>query len=159
MKDKKFGVGLVVGLVTGAAAGLLLNPKTGPENREAAAKMLKKWKDSWDKGQVDDRIKEMFGDATSHSREVYLDLRDRMMKKLSTVKDNLEKVDKEKYVELVKDVIGEWKEDKKIPNDQMEKVMKYLQKDYQKIMDEQKKEAKPSKKLIADEKKSVSKEK
>lgn len=57
MGKSKFGLGLILGIVGGALAGLFLSPKSGQENREAIAKKIEELKKTYKEIDRDKYIK------------------------------------------------------------------------------------------------------
>jgi gas vesicle protein len=128
-----FGFGMIFGVLAGAVAGLLLSPKTGKQNRELIMKKAKELEKKLEDQHLDKKMKEFVGDTTEETKEVYEKVKSEVIKDLSELKDKIDDIDKEKYVETVKDVIERTKEDHEIPKAKLEKIKKMLEKDWSKL--------------------------
>lgn len=120
-KPSKFGIGLVVGTVLGALAGLFLAPQSGKETREAVLKKVEELKKELDKMEIDKKVKEIWGEVSEESVKMYKVGRKELLKKLEDFQDKWDELDKEKYLKMVEEVVeGLKKEMPKAAN----KVMK-----------------------------------
>lgn len=128
-----FSFGMVFGLLAGAVAGLLLSPKTGKQNRELIVKKAKELEKMLEEQHLDRKMKEFVGEATEETKEIYTKVKKEVIKDLSELKDKIDDIDKEKYVDTVKDVIERTKEDHELPKAKLEKIKKMLEKDWSKL--------------------------
>ncbi|PIX68197.1 hypothetical protein CO009_00445 [Candidatus Shapirobacteria bacterium CG_4_8_14_3_um_filter_35_11] len=106
-----------LGLVAGTIGGILLAPKTGSETRE---EMIKK-------------IRDIFGIYSTEFREKFEKIREVVEKRLIALKKAGSQIDNEKYMEVVDEVITDFKSDINTTKDGFEKLAKYLKKDWEKI--------------------------
>jgi gas vesicle protein len=145
--DSKFGLGVVIGAVVGAAAGIFLAPKSGKENREVVMEKFTDLKKAFETGNFDAKVQEIFGQVTDQTREWYRKSTDVLVKRLDHMKDAVMTLDKGKYVEIVGQVIEGLVEEKQVPKEEMEKLRKYLESDYKKIVEYQEQKKRTVKKL------------
>ncbi len=106
-----------LGLVAGTIGGILLAPKAGSETRE---EMIKK-------------IRDIFGIYSTEFRDRFEKIRDVVEKRLMALKKAGSQIDNEKYVEVVDEVITDFKSDINTTKDGFEKLSKYLKKDWEKV--------------------------
>jgi len=137
-----FGFGMIFGILTGAVAGLLLSPKTGKQNRELIMKKAKELEKKLEDQQLDEKMKEFIGEATRETKDVYVKVKKEVIKDLSELKEKVDDIDKEKYVDTVKDVIERTKEDHEVPKAKLEKIKKMLEKDWSKLQTKPKSKSK-----------------
>lgn len=138
-KKSKFGLGLIVGVIGGALAGIFLSPKSGRENREAVSKKINELKEAMDKGELQEKVKEIFGDVSDRSVKFYNEARDEVMSRLDTLRDRAEDIDRDKYIKLVNQSIDDLKEKNKLPGDKLKKIKDYFIADWNKLTKSSKK--------------------
>lgn len=119
--DKTFSFlkGILVGAIAGAVAGVLLAPKSGAETREDLKKLA-----------VD------FGEKAN---ELYKKATDILKEKLDQLKKAGKKIDQEKYLELVSQVVDEIKKDTLVTADVAQKISAQLKTDWAIVKEELKK--------------------
>lgn len=108
-----FVKGAIFGAIAGAVAGVLLAPKSGEETR----KDLKKLANDWAEKAVD----------------MYEDAQAMVMEKLQALKAVGKKLDEKKYIEMVKEVVDELKNDGKVTADVASRVGSQLRRDWNKV--------------------------
>lgn len=132
-KKSPFGLGLIFGAVAGGLAGLFLSPKSGKENREAVMKTASQLKKMWDEGTLDEKVKEIFGEASEATKKFYLEKRDEVIDKISEIKENVKNLDKEKYLKIVDDVTKEAKKEARYADRIIDKLKSHLGEDWKKV--------------------------
>jgi gas vesicle protein len=110
--DKAFSFikGLFIGAVAGAAAGVLLAPKSGEETREDLKKMAKEYQDK--------------------AMDMYTATSKMLQKKLDNLKKAGEKIDESRYVDLVNEVVDEVKSDGTVTAEVAKKLGTQLRSDW-----------------------------
>lgn len=119
MDDSKvfsFIKGLFLGAIAGAAAGVLLAPKSGEETRKDLQKLAKEYQD---------KAMDMYG-ATKKILE----------KKLDNLKKAGAKLDESKYMDLVNEVVEEVKKDGTVTAEAAKNLDTQLKKDWTMVKDE-----------------------
>lgn len=119
MDDSKvfsFIKGLFLGAIAGAAAGVLLAPKSGEETRKDLQKLAKEYQD---------KAMDMYG-ATKKILE----------KKLDNLKKAGAKLDESKYMDLVNEVVEEVKKDGTVTAEAAKNLGTQLKKDWTMVKDE-----------------------
>ena len=116
--DKTFSFlkGILVGAIAGAVAGVLLAPKSGTETREDIKKLA-----------VD------FGEKTN---ELYQKATAILKEKLDLLKETGKKIDHEKYLQLVSQVVNEIKKDGLVTADVAQKISAQLKTDWTLVKEE-----------------------
>lgn len=147
--DSKFGLGVIVGTLIGAAAGIFLAPKSGRENREAVMGTFNDLKKAMEEGNLDTKVNEIFGRVTDQTRDWYRKSSEVLIERLEHMKEAVMTLDKGKYVEIVGQVVEGLVADKQIPKEEMDKLKTYLENDYKKITEYQKQKKNVTKKLPA----------
>ncbi len=111
-EDKTFSFlkGILVGAIAGAVAGVLLAPKSGAETREDLKKLA-----------VD------FGEKAN---ELYQKAAVILKEKLDLLRKAGKKIDQEKYLELVSQVVNEIKKDGLVTADVAHKISTQLKSDW-----------------------------
>jgi len=108
-RSSNFGIGLLLGAIGGALAGLFLAPKAGKLLRQDAkkkyAKLLKVMKDN----EVDKKVKQVFGKVTKESKKLYIEVKEELMVALANLKEQVEEIDRPTYVKKVEETIGKLK--------------------------------------------------
>jgi len=113
-KTKSFLSGLLLGITGGVLAGLFTAPKSGKELREDIAKRA--------------------SDLSEDAKDFYVETRQSVEKKVKALKKAGKSIDKDKYVELVKEVIDEFKSDSTVTKKTAERIGKLLHEDFDVIV-------------------------
>lgn len=106
----EFFKGLLFGAVIGAAAGVLLAPKSGAQTRAD--------------------IKKLALDVSDRAQDMYLSAKKQVEKKVKEVKAAGKKIDFEAYKKLVMEVIDEIKNDTDVTSDTAKKIGLKLNEDW-----------------------------
>jgi len=116
--DKAFSFlkGLFLGVIAGAAAGILLAPKSGKETQEDIKKLAKEY--------------------TEKAVDMYTATKKMMEKKLANVKKLGAKLDESKYMDLVNEVIDEVKSDGTVTAEVAKKLGTQLRNDWDMVKTE-----------------------
>lgn len=133
MEDKKrsrFGLGLVIGSMLGALAGVFLAPKSGKENREAVLKKIQELKKTLEKMEIDKKAKEIFGVASEEGIKILTMVKEDLMKGLDMMEERLEDIDKEKYAKMVKEAIERVSKETKETTAKLKVLEKALMQDW-----------------------------
>ena len=133
--SKKGVTKLVVGGFLGAIAGILLAPKTGRETREKIKKLAREISKRIKTGtdEVRDRVADIFGEVNNEAILKYRQVKDAVVAKMAAVRTTGKEVDKSKYGAVVDEVVGRFKKDFEATKDGLEKIAKYLKKDWEKM--------------------------
>jgi len=79
------------------------------------------------------KIRDIFGIYSTEFREKFEKIREVVEKRLIALKKAGSQIDNEKYMEVVDEVITDFKSDINTTKDGFEKLAKYLKKDWEKI--------------------------
>jgi len=142
MGKTKFGAGLVLGALLGGAAAFFLSPKTGKENREMAKKKLAEWKERYEGKSAEEIAKEIFGSASAEGKKLYMRAQDEMNKNLDKIKKSADEIDQEKYISVVKEVMGRLQDEKEATKERISKLQEYLMDRWEYVAEESEKDAK-----------------
>ena len=106
-----FVMGLTVGAAAGAVAGILLAPKSGEATRKELAQFSK--------------------ELGIKAEEFYTNAKDMVEKKVRALKRLGTKIDKEKYITLVSEVVDEIKKDGKVTARVAQEIGDHLKSDWE----------------------------
>lgn len=106
-----------LGVFAGLIGGLMFASKTGSETRD---EMIKK-------------IRDIFGIYSTEFRDKFEKIKDVLEKRLIALKKTGAQIDGDKYMEVVDEVIIDFKSDINTTKDGFEKLSKYLKKDWDKV--------------------------
>lgn len=112
-KTGNFLKGLLFGAVVGAVAGVLLAPKAGKETREDLMKMASK-------------VKRDATDSFEKARAL-------VMEKATALRTAGKKIDQERYLGIVSEVVNEFKNDKEVTVDAAKRLGSQLRRDWNKV--------------------------
>jgi gas vesicle protein len=132
-KTSKLGLGMLLGLAAGAVAGLFLAPKSGKQLRKDVSKKTKEIQKLLEEKDFEEIVKGIFGSVNKDSVELLEKAKINLAEKLANLKDSLEKLDKEKYKQIVSEVVDEVKTDKSVSQDSLSKLKTYLESDFKKL--------------------------
>lgn len=131
---KIFIAGLL-GAVAGAIGGLLFAPQSGKETREDIAELAAKITKQVKTGISDtkDKVKEVFGNVTEEAIEKYKEIRSTIVDKVAALKTVGNEINKEKYGEIVDNIIDEFKDDFSATKNGAMKMANQMKKDWEKV--------------------------
>ncbi|MBI4973292.1 YtxH domain-containing protein [Candidatus Roizmanbacteria bacterium] len=138
-KSSKFGVGVLIGTLLGGLAALFLSPTSGEENREIVAKKVKQLEKLLEEAELDKKLKSIFGETTEEVKEIYLQAKKEVIKKLAALKEAVESIDKAKYEKVVHETVNLLKKEAKREAGVMEKLKEELLKEWKKLEPKKKK--------------------
>ena len=139
-KGSKLGLGIVLGTIAGAVAGLFLAPKQDKQLRKDAKKLSSNFINEVDKikkeladKEPEEAIKIIFGKVTDESKDLYLKSKEQVATGLAQLHENYKTIGKAKYQKVVSEAVDSVKQDSHIPDEQLRKLMKYLEGDFKKL--------------------------
>ncbi len=106
---KKFGLGVIIGAIIGALAGLFLAPKSGKELKEDVAKGVDELKRKYKSGELQKEIK----------REI--------SRRVGEIKG---RVTQSQYAQIVDEVIGKMRKSREITSEEMEDLRERLMEEW-----------------------------
>lgn len=137
-KTSKFGLGLLFGSILGGLAAFFLSPNSGKENREVVLKKMRELMKDLEDLELDKKVKEIWGEASVEGKKIYKAARKELVVKLESVKDAWDELDKEKYVEMVEDVVQELKKETPKAADKLMRLKDSFVRDWNDVMSEKK---------------------
>ncbi len=132
-KSSKFGLGIIVGLISGAVAGVFLAPKTGKKMRADLTKKAKQIRNMLKDADPEIIISDIFDEVTEKSTSVYNEVKDMLSEKLADLAESAQAIDKGKYLQVVRAIIDELRGRQKMTEEQLDKVKKHLEEDFGKL--------------------------
>jgi gas vesicle protein len=108
-----FAKGAILGTLAGAVAGLLFAPKSGAETRKDIEKFVKK--------------------AQKDAVEYLEEAKELVMAKATALKNTGKRLDEQKYVSIVGEVVEELKKDKELTLEAGKKIGVQLKRDWKKV--------------------------
>ncbi|MFH0773820.1 MAG: YtxH domain-containing protein [bacterium] len=136
--SSKFGLGLILGTVVGGLAAFFLSPTSGPQNQEMVAKKIKELEKLLADGNLEEKVKEIFGEATEEATAVYKKAKKNFIKSLAQAKGTIESLDKEQVAEVAHETVEILKKEAKHEEKEMEKLKAELAKEWKKLAPKQK---------------------
>ena len=124
-KQSNLGLGLFIGMAIGAVAGIFMAPKSGKQNREEAAKKLKDLQKSWESGDLQKQVQDIFGDVSDESMKMYKQAQDELTRRMEGMK---ELSDKKTYEDMVSSVVTWVQDSMGMKGEEAEKKAKKLEK-------------------------------
>lgn len=124
-KQSNLGLGLFIGMAIGAVAGIFMAPKSGKQNREEAAKKLKDLQKSWESGDLQKQVQDIFGDVSEESMKMYKQAQDELTRRMEGMK---ELSDKKTYEDMVSSVVTWVQDSMGMKGEEAEKKAKKLEK-------------------------------
>lgn len=130
-----FAVGAVVGLAAGATAMFFLAPRSGKASRKMVAHRIEEIKDYTQDAteEINRRVKEVFGEVNDITKALYGDARKLWTKQVKTLNTSWDQIDKDKYNEMIDNVMVSLKDSKKYSADELNKVKRYLTTEVKKV--------------------------
>ena len=129
----KFGLGVALGTVLGGIAAFFLSPNSGKENRKMVAKKVKELEKLLEDKNVDQIVKDIFGNVSEESTKVFLQAKKELIKRIAELKETIENVDKEQFMEMVDDVVKKVQSEAKHEAKEMTKLKEHLLKEWSKM--------------------------
>lgn len=125
-KKSRFGIGVIFGAVLGSLAAFFLSPKSGKENREMVLQKLEDIKKLLQNKSLDEIVIEIFGKVTEEGKRLYTLARAEMNTRLDSMKESVEDIDRDKYTQLVDDVIERLKKEADATKERLAKLRDFL---------------------------------
>ena len=125
-KKSRFGLGMIIGLLTGVFGGIFMSEKPGRQLRQNTKKKVRQIKKFVDKKDPDEIVMEIFGSVTDNTRALYKKSTSLLASKIIPYKKRISKLDRQKYTSI--------EEDKQIVQQTAIKLKKYLIDDYNNLM-------------------------
>ncbi|NTU72754.1 YtxH domain-containing protein [Candidatus Roizmanbacteria bacterium] len=125
-KAGSFGVGLLIGAVAGAVAGILFAPKSGKENREMMAQKAREMKDKfqekWESGEIQEKARKVFGEVSDRSIQMYREANREMHARVNQMRN----MSYDEYKDIVTDVVENVRKGANGTTEQMKKLYEGL---------------------------------
>jgi uncharacterized protein YpuA (DUF1002 family) len=141
---KKNTMGTITALLTGIGLGFLASSLIPDEKKREAKRMIKEKADQLKDIMGDtlnpDAVKEAMGDASSKAQLTFYKIRRELIDRLSQLQGGLSDIDRDKYKEVIKDILNTAVDEKRLDKGDMRALQAYLENDYRKIRDYVKKE-------------------
>ncbi len=131
--SNKFGLGLLFGTLVGGLAAFFLSPTSGRENRELVAKKIKELEKLLADSNIEEKVKEIFGEVTEEATSTYKKAKKEFIKELADVKETVAGLDKEKVEKVAKNTVEIIKKEAKHEGREMEKLRNELAKEWKKL--------------------------
>jgi len=132
----------MIGAVLGGLAAMFLTPKTGKENREIAKKKWSELNKALKTKSKEEIVKDIFGSATKESRKLYDLSQKELNSRLADLKKKYPNIDKNKYLDTVKDVIIRLQDEKEATTKRLSDLSDFLKSRWDYVSDESKKDVK-----------------
>lgn len=125
----------VVGALMGVVGGVLLAPKSGKETRADIAKLANRLAKNikTKASETQERVEQVFGEVSEGTKQKYIEIRSAVIGRVAAVKTAGEKIDKDKYAQIVENVVEEYKDDLTKTKNGATKLISLFKKDWEKI--------------------------
>lgn len=140
-KSSKLGLGMLIGAITGAVAGLFLAQKPGKELQKDAQKLVKNvskkvgmMKKDLAGKELDEIAQHIFGEVSDETRKIAKKVSTQVSAKIDMARDTMGKIDKKKYAGIVEDVVAELKKNGKVSPSHLKNLQKYLEADMKRFV-------------------------
>lgn len=124
----------------GMAAGWVAKQLFETPEVQERTKALRLTADDWRQRLADsdeaERVKEIFGKVSREATEMYQDAKADLVDQLETLQGSLNDLDKSKYLEIVTEIVAGIQKDRELPEDQVKKLTRALNSDWQKVSDQ-----------------------
>jgi len=127
-KKSKFGIGVAIGALLGGVAAFFLSPRSGPENRAMAKKKIDELITLLKEKSLKEIAIDIYGKATDEGTRLYEKASVELGNRLSEVRKSVSEIDKEKYEDLVNEVLGRLKQEKDATQERLAKLQDYFMK-------------------------------
>lgn len=131
--SNKFGLGLAFGAIVGGLAAFFLSPTSGKQNRELVAKKIKELEKLLAESDIEEKVKEIFGEVTEEATSTYKKAKKEFIKELAEVKDTVASLDREKVEKVAKNTVDIIKKEVKHEGKEMDKLKSELAKEWKKL--------------------------
>lgn len=127
--------GLIIGATAGAAAMFFLSPRSGKENRRLAKTKYQELTDyvEEEKSAIEDKVTEIFGDVNELTLSLFNDAKRLWNTQVQAFEKSLDKIDKNRYQEMVDSVMEKLQGNKKYDNTDLAKMKRYLANEWKKF--------------------------
>ena len=128
--------GTLFGLAAGATAMFFLAPRSGKASRKMVVNRVEEIRDyAMDTmEEVNERVEDIFGEVNNITKSLYNDARKLWTKQVKTLNHSLDKIDKDKYGEMIDSVMDSLRSNKKYSVDELTKVKRYLNTEVKKLV-------------------------
>lgn len=124
-----FGLGILTGWVV---KHLFESPEV-TQKRQALMHNLADLREKLADSDEAQRVQEIFGQVTDEATEIYQDAKEELIHELSMLRLSLDEIDKQKYVEIVNDIISDIRERNGLSEKQITNFTEALMADFSKI--------------------------
>jgi len=143
-KSSKFGLGVLIGAVTGALAGLFYAPKSGEKTRQEFKEKIDELQKLMKEKEIDKKVEEIFGKVTEESKKLYWKTQDELIETLAQLREKVDQIDKEKYLQSVDQVVEKFRKETKASVKTVNELKKRFINEWQKLPKSKKKKRKIS---------------
>lgn len=132
-KSSRFGLGLILGTISGALAGLFLAPKSGKKLRKEATETYEQLRKLFEEREPEEVVQEIYGKVSEKSKKHFKKTRRILLLKLADLRVGVAAIDRKRYLKVVREVVDEARREQALPEDGLKKLGKYLEDDYKKL--------------------------
>ncbi len=127
--------GMLFGAAAGAAAMFFLAPRSGKENRKMVKDKIGELSDyiEEEKELMEQKVKDIFGEVNALTTSLFNDARRLWNTQVKTFEKSLDKIDKNRYQEMVDNVIEKLQSSKKYDQGHLAKMKRYLTSEWRKF--------------------------
>lgn len=127
---KKAGMIFLAGAAAGYAVSLFMPNSMKREQKEMLEEKTRELQEILSDPEQQAKIKEIFSKNTRKAQDIYGAAKDAVILNLARLDGSLSSIDKNKYMEAVKEAVGQVKDEHSVPSDQLKKLAHYLERDF-----------------------------
>lgn len=126
----KSGFMLLIGAILGGVAALFFGTDKQGKTKKAVQKKVKQSKEALSEAVSRDKLVEIFGEDSEKYLDQIQDMRDKASEQLAKLHKAGKKIDKDKYKEVVEDLVAKFTKKEDVTPGQMKKLTSYLASDF-----------------------------
>lgn len=132
-KLKKGGLIFLAGMTLGYLGSFFMPAKSRKKQKKFIDQQTQKLKDIMTDQDPAQRIKDIFKENTAQMKEKYENLKHELAQGLASLGGTVEDINKQKYSQVLNNVLKQAKQDKTLSQEQADKLKNYLEQDFEKI--------------------------
>lgn len=124
---------LLTGALLGYIGSLFVSSKTKHKHKMLIEEKASKLKEALEETKSVQRVEKVFEEKTAEAKAKYEAIKSDLITSLAKLKGTIADIDREKYQQIVDEVLARAKQDRRIIVEESEKLKNFLEDDYKKI--------------------------
>lgn len=130
-QSSQMGLVFAAGLFAGYVASLIMPENAQDEAKEKLTKSAQQLKDTVTDPKNMGKVKSLLNGKSIDLMSLYMEVRNGIMDEISNSKETWDDINKRKYSELLKKALQRLTDEQSVPEEQLETLKGYLEKDYE----------------------------